>query len=167
MVRRKPLPARPKALPEAASCSGRGRLACGYLATIARYCDTDGGAVMSARDEVLRWGPVDWVELDRIHWYVARENPDQSLSVIQNKTLGLIYSLMSDGMFKLGDLNDDCRFAAWNTPLDESMQRIRDVYVTNFDDQNTWPWFCWLDLTEKGEQVAEAIEASAQSTHGS
>jgi hypothetical protein len=144
-----------------------GRVACGYLATIVRYGDTGGETVMSARDEVLRWGLVDWVELDRIHWYVARENPDQSLSVIHNKTLGLIYSLVSDGMFELGDLKQNSRFTAWNTPLDESIQRIRDVYTKNFDDQNTWPWFCWLDLTEKGQQVAEAIEANAQSAHGS
>jgi hypothetical protein len=129
--------------------------------------DADGEHVMSAREDVLRWGLVDWVELARIHRFVVTDNPGQPLSVIQNKTLDLIYSLVSDGMFKLGDLNDDCRFAAWNTPLDESMQRIRDVYVTNFDDQNTWPWFCWLDLTEKGQQVAEAIEANAQSAHGS
>jgi hypothetical protein len=129
--------------------------------------DTDGEHVMSAREDVLRWGLVDWVELDRIHAYVARENPGQSLSVIQNKTLDLIRSLVSDGMFKLGELNDNCRFTAWNTPLDESMQRIRDVYVTNFDEQNTWPWFCWLDLTENGQRVAEAIEANAQSAHGS
>jgi hypothetical protein len=72
-----------------------------------------------------------------------------------NTTLDLIRSLVSNGMFKLGGLNDNCRFTAWSAPLDESMQRIRDVYVTNFDDHNTWPWFCWLDLTEKGQQVAE------------
>jgi len=45
---------------------------------------------MSTRDEVLGWGLIDWVELDRIHWYVARENPGQPLSVIQHKTLELI-----------------------------------------------------------------------------
>jgi hypothetical protein len=129
--------------------------------------ETDGEHVMSAREDVLRWGLVDWVELDRIHGYVARENPGQPLSVIQNKTLDLIHSLVSDGIFKLGDLNENCRFTAWDTPLEESIQRIRNVYVTNFDDQNTWPWFCWLDLTEKGQQVAGAIEASAQSSHGS
>ena len=113
---------------------------------------------MSAREDVLRWGLVDWVELDRIHGYVAREFPGQPLSVIQNKTLDLIHSLVSDGMFKLGDLKQGSRFTAWNTPLDESIQRIREVYVANFDDKNTWPWFCWLAITEKGLRVAEAIE---------
>jgi hypothetical protein len=120
--------------------------------------------MMSAREDVLRWGLVDWVELDRIHWYVASENLGQPLAVVQNKTLDLIRSLVTDGLFEVGDLTSkDCRFAAWNTSLDESIQRLRDVYVTNFDNRNTWPWFCWLDLTEKGQQVAEAIEAGGGS----
>jgi hypothetical protein len=114
---------------------------------------------MSAREEVLRWGLIDWVELDRIHWYVAKENPGKPLSVIQDKTLELIHSLVSEGLFTLGDLTENCHFAAWAAPLEESIRRIREAYVANFDDKNAWPWFCWLDLTKKGRQVAEAIEA--------
>lgn len=115
---------------------------------------------MSARDEVLRWGLVDWVELDRIHRYVASENPDESAATIQNRTLDLIRSLVSDGLFQVGDLDtEDRRFKAWNVSLDEALQRIRDAYVVNFEDQSRWPWFCWLDLTDTGQQVAEAIEA--------
>jgi hypothetical protein len=125
------------------------------------------GRLMSAREDVLLWGLVDWVELERVHWYVSRTNSGQPLPIIQDKTLDLIWSLVSDGMFEIGELDDDCRFLAWNTPLDESMRRVRDVYVTNFDDQNTWPWFCWLAITEKGLQVAEAIEASAEHGDGS
>ena len=104
---------------------------------------------MSARDEVLGWGLIDWVELDRIHQYVAEENVGQPISVIQSKTLELIESLVSDGMFVLGEVKRDIGFIAWNTSLDESIQRIRDVYVTNFNDPNTWMWFCWLNATEK------------------
>jgi hypothetical protein len=123
---------------------------------------------MPAGEEVLLWGLVDWVELDRIHWYIVRENPGRPLSVIQNKTLDLIHSLVSDGMFEVGDLaTADSRFGAWDMPLDKSMQRIRDVYVTNFDDENTWPWFCWLNATEMGLQTAEAIEARRECTHDS
>lgn len=117
---------------------------------------------MSARDDVLRWGLVDWVELKRIHSYVARANPGRPVAVVQNETLDLIRSLVSDGLFELGDLNaEDRRFKAWNTPLDESLEAIRNAYVTNFEDQTRWPWVCWLDLTEKGQHVAEAIEARA------
>jgi hypothetical protein len=70
-------------------------------------------------------------------------------------------------MFKQGELNDNCRFAAWSAPHDASMQRIRDVYVTNFGDENTWPWFCWLDATEKGLKTAKALVASHDSAQDS
>lgn len=116
----------------------------------------------SARKRVLLRGLIDWVALDRIHKYVARENSGQPLSVIQDKTIDLVRSLASDGLFVVGDLTGaGSRFVAWNIPLDESIQRIRDVYVKGFDQQNIWPWFCWLDLTEEGQRVAEAIEATA------
>ena len=122
---------------------------------------------MSARDEVLGWGLIDWVELDRIHQYVVEENVGQPISVIQSKTLELIRSLVSDGMFVLGDVKRNLGFTAWNTSLDESIQRIRDVYVTNFHDENTWMWFCWLGATEKGLEAAKALAASQGSAQDS
>ena len=71
-------------------------------------------------------------------------------------------------MFEVGDLNRrDGRFAAWDTPLDESIQRIRHVYVTKFDDEKEWWFYCWLAITEKGLKAAEAIEASGVSADGS
>lgn len=122
---------------------------------------------MSAREEVLLWGLIDWVGFERVHWYVARENAGEPLSVIQCRTLDLIRSLVSDGLFELGELDDDCRFVAWSTPLDESIQRIREVYQPEYDNQDAWWFVCWLSPTEKGLQVAEAIEASADAAGGS
>ncbi|WP_156751320.1 hypothetical protein [Mycobacterium sp. 1245111.1] len=120
----------------------------------------DAGDVMSAREEVLHWGLDDWVELDRVHLCVSQENAGQPISVIQNKTLELIRSLVSNGMFVLGDVKRGVGFTAWNTSLDESMQRIHDVYVTNFEDENTWMWFCWLNATEEGEKLAKSLRES-------
>lgn len=134
------------------------------------FCDdrTEGERMKSAREEVLLRGLIDWVALERVHRRVAREHPGEPLSVIQDKTLDLIRSLVSDGLFEVGDLSGEGgRFVAWNTPLDESIQRIRDVYVPKFGDESAWWFCCWLDLTDKGQQVAEAIEASAESAHGS
>ena len=122
---------------------------------------------MSAREEILGWGLVDWVALDRIHWCVAEENPGEPLPVNQNKTLNLIHSLVSDGMFVLGEVKRDVGFTAWNISLEQSIQRIRGVYVTNFHDANTWMWFCWLDATEKGSQAAKALAASQRSAQDS
>ena len=93
-----------------------------------------------------------------------RENAGEPLTVIQDKVLDLIRSLVTNGLFELGDLaTEDNRFGAWDAPLDESIQRIRDVYVNKFDDDPEWWFFCWLKLTEKGLKAAEAIEASQDS----
>ncbi|HEY1841533.1 MAG TPA: hypothetical protein VGG53_15175 [Mycobacterium sp.] len=67
---------------------------------------------MTARDEVLLRGLIDWVALQRVHARIARENSGEPLSVIQEKVLGLIRSLVTDGLFELGDLDtEDHRFA--------------------------------------------------------
>ncbi|MGH3958657.1 hypothetical protein [Mycobacterium sp.] len=120
---------------------------------------------MSARDEVLLRGLIDWVALERIHSIVAEENAGQPLSVIQDTVLELIRSLVSDGLYVVGELNESSRFEAWDTPLAESIQRIRDVYTTNFDDDAEWWFYSWLAITEKGWQVAEDIESRRQSEH--
>jgi hypothetical protein len=85
------------------------------------------------------------------------------LSVIQEKVLDLIRSLVTDGLYVVGDLaTEDHRFGAWDTPLEESLQRIREVYTKEFDDESAWWFICWPRLTEKGRQVAETIEANEQ-----
>jgi hypothetical protein len=87
--------------------------------------------MMAAREEVLLRGLIDWVALERIHWIVARENLGETLSLIQEKVLDLIRSLVADGLYVVGDLTtEDHRFGAWDAPLDKSLQRIRDVYTT-------------------------------------
>lgn len=122
---------------------------------------------MSARDEVLLRGLIDWVALERVHRRVAQENASEPLAVIQDKVLDLIRSLVTDGLVELGDLaTPNHRFRAWDIPLDEAIQQIRDVYVNHFDDDPEWWFYCWLRLTEKGRQLAEAIEASRDSAQG-
>jgi hypothetical protein len=118
----------------------------------------------SARDEIILWGLVDWVALERIHWFVARENPSDPVSASQTKTLNLIRSLVTDGLFSVGDLNgEDDRFRAWDCTLDEAIQRIRSEYIDRFEDTTSWPWFCWLAPTDKGIQVARELRANVES----
>jgi hypothetical protein len=122
---------------------------------------------MTAREEVLLRGLIDWVALERVHRRVARANPSEPLAVIQEKVLDLIRSLVTDGLFELGDLaTPNHRFAAWDAPLVESLQRIRDVYVNQYDNDGAWWFYCWLDATEKRLQAAEIIEANQDSAQG-
>jgi hypothetical protein len=89
-----------------------------------------------------------------------QDNANATLADIQDMTLELIRSVVNEGLFELGELSgDNGVFIAWDSHLDEALERIRDVYVKNFDDANVWPWFCWLNLTPKGERVARDIEA--------
>ena len=123
---------------------------------------------MSARDEVLLRGLIDWVALSSVHGAVEQENPGEPLAVVQDKVLDLIRSLVTDGLFELGDLaTPNHRFGAWDAPLDESIQQIRDVYVHQFDDDPEWWFYCCLDATKKGLQAAEVIEASRGAARGS
>lgn len=115
---------------------------------------------MTPREEILIRALVDWVALDRIHWHVAEANRGAPIAVVQSETLSLIRSLVEEELFEVGDLSGDGgRFAAWNTSIDDSIARIRGAYVNNFEDQNTWPWVCWLDLTDAGTAVAQAVES--------
>ncbi len=116
-------------------------------------------AVASARDEVLLRGLIDWVALERVHSRVARENPSEPLAVVQEKVLDLIRTLVTDGLYVIGDLaTEDHRFAAWDTPLEESIQRIREVYTKEFDDESAWWFICWLDLTEKDDKSPRPLK---------
>lgn len=114
----------------------------------------------SVREEVLLEGLVDWIPLDDVHRIVARAHPD--VSDPRSSVVHLIQSLVRDGLVEIGDLaNPESRFAPWTTSLDESLERLRKVYIEGFDDENTWPWFCWLALTDDGTATAEARGSDA------
>jgi hypothetical protein len=65
----------------------------------AEWCDPDAGRgrVMPAREDVLRWGLVDWVELDRIHSSVLRETAVQPLAVVLIRLLASESSAQMSG----------------------------------------------------------------------
>ncbi|UJL30988.1 hypothetical protein HZU38_11575 [Mycolicibacterium vanbaalenii] len=137
---------------------------------------------MTPRESILLRGLADWVALDRIHWDVSESKPGAPLIVIQEETLALIHDLVAEGLFEVGEVSDERGFSPWTEPLDEAVERIRRVsergfspwtepldeaverirrvYVTEFDKQNIWPWYCWLNLTDKGEQLAQEIQST-------
>jgi len=116
---------------------------------------------MSARDEVLTRGLIDWVPLQRVHYHMTREHPEEPARMTQQRVLDLIRALADDGLVELGDLNNPGdNFARWESPLEESVEHIRKVYVDRYDEDNVWPWYVWLNLTAKGEEVAQGIESA-------
>lgn len=111
------------------------------------------------REEVLLLGLIDWVPLERVHQAVVDAYPARPLREIQEATVELVSGLAREGLFAIGDLTgENSRFVPWPITQEQSVQRIRDAYVDNFDDADHWSWFCWLDLTERGATIAQPIE---------
>lgn len=115
---------------------------------------------MTPREHVLIRGLEDWIALDQIHSAIAEANKGELITVVQSATLNLIRSLVEEGQFEVGDMSGDGdRSVAWNSSINDSMAHIRDAHVTNFENRNPWPSVCWLDLTEAGTAVAQAVES--------
>jgi hypothetical protein len=114
--------------------------------------------VKTARDTVLFEGLTDLVDLGRIHWLVLQEHSDVPLSEVQNSAMSLIRSLVADGLYEVGDVSGKGgSFVKWDSSLEESMQRIQEMYVAGHPDMSYWAWACWLRLTEKGWPVARSV----------
>jgi hypothetical protein len=98
------------------------------------------------------------VDLNLVDWHVRRQNPSASPSEVQNETLEVIRSLVSDEWFRLGAVSKDGRFVRSKLSLDRSMKQISHVYVRHYDEPAKWMSAAWLELTDKGEQFARARE---------
>jgi hypothetical protein len=104
-------------------------------------------------------GPVPLTAVDSC---VTQQNRAASVSEVQNATLETIRSVVGEGLVVLGDLSGETgRLVAWSEPLEESMEKISDLYVVNYDDAGAWIWSVWLELTEKGEQIARGLQEAA------
>lgn len=119
-----------------------------------------------AREKVRRAllveGAADEVDLGMVDFYVTRRNPAASLPEIQDETLAVIRSLLSDGLFVLGAMSGEGgRWEPWDEPLEESMRRIAEVYLDRYDDPSAWIWYAWMKLTDEGEKAAQALQDAA------
>ncbi len=104
-------------------------------------------------------GPLPLTAVDSCVTQQDRSAPDKE---VQDATLETIRSLVSEGLVVLGDLSGETgRLVAWSGSLEESMQKLSDLYVHNYDDPGAWIWSAWLELTHKGEQVARALQEGA------
>ncbi|MGC2379428.1 MAG: hypothetical protein WA622_20290 [Mycobacterium sp.] len=105
-------------------------------------------------------GPVPLTAVDSS---VTQQNRLAPVTEVQNATLETIRSLVGEGLVVLGDLSGETgRLVAWSGSVEESMQKISDLYVVDYDDPGAWIWSAWLELTHKGEQVARALQEGAK-----
>jgi hypothetical protein len=122
--------------------------------------DLDIAARAKVRGELLTDGLLDYVDLNAVDWNVRQQMPSAPASEVQKEALGIIRSLVSEGLFVLGAMSGPRRsWEAWDDPLESAMRRISEVYVAEYDDPPAWIWFSWMKLTDKGRHVAEALSA--------
>lgn len=111
----------------------------------------------------------DPLDLNAVDWHVRQQNPSASPSAVQNETLEVIRSLVSDGLFQLGGAKvlgehpggvatEGEGFVPWKEPLDHSMHKITHTYVKHYDDPERWMYSAYLQLTDKGRELARSIE---------
>jgi hypothetical protein len=115
------------------------------------------GASQRVRENLLLKGLGKPVALNAIDWKIKQQNPLATRTEVQDETLEAVRSLVDDGLFKLGDVHLH-RFFTWRRPLDRSMHKISHRYVDHYDDPKRWMYSAWLELTNKGEKVALALE---------
>jgi hypothetical protein len=129
---------------------------------------------MSTAREKVRHGLLldalsDPLDLNAVDWHVKQQNRSATPSEVQNETLEVIRSLVSDGLFRLGGevvlgehlggvATEGERFVAWDDPLDHSIRKISHVYVRHYDDPERWMYSAYMQLTDKGEQLAQSLE---------
>jgi hypothetical protein len=122
----------------------------------------------TAREKVRRELVLDTaaggeLPITQVDYYVKQQHPSASVSDVQNETLETILSLADDGLIVFGAMSGEGgRWEAWGGPLEKSLQKIVDVYVVHYDDRPVWAFSTWLKLTDKGEQVARALEGDTK-----
>lgn len=101
----------------------------------------------------------DEVSLGEVHTRVGRLYATLPLPERQTLALEAVRSLVSEGLFELRDLStrQDGRFAAFTEPLEASMARVHDAYITHHDERAGWVFRDWLELTDTGNRVARKL----------
>lgn len=110
------------------------------------------------KENLLIEGLQDWIYLSWVHGqFLSEASPKRPPQEVQQLTLDMIRELVCARLFELGVPAGGRRnhhFEPWDMPLDEAMAKIEEAYVANYDDRRGWRTMCWLNLTDKGKELA-------------
>jgi hypothetical protein len=110
-------------------------------------------AYQKLRGELLKSSLSDDVPLAEVESVITGEDLAQSPGEIQQLGMSVIRSLVEDGLMK---------FVGWESVnLDDAMDRVRSLFVDQYDDPGAWAFAVWLTATDSGKQVAEGLKAAA------
>jgi hypothetical protein len=104
------------------------------------------------RNELLISSLYDDIPLAQIEGAITRDHLAEGPAQIQQLALSVIRSLVEDGlmMFVGGE----------NVDIDEAMERVRGLFVDQYDDPGAWVFAVWLKATESGRRAAEALKTN-------
>ncbi|WP_155768546.1 hypothetical protein [Mycobacterium colombiense] len=124
-----------------------------------RYNNLGNNAEELLRNELLLDGLAMCVPMAQVTSVTNRHGLAATVAAEQNLVLRTIRSLLEDGLMKIGDIlgASDERVVPWNLSIDGAMDRVHDLFVGHYDEPTLWDLTIWLQLTPKGERLAESL----------
>ncbi|WP_123029188.1 hypothetical protein [Mycolicibacterium stellerae] len=115
---------------------------------------------LALRDEMLRdMSGGESLSLGDIDSIIQYDYSTEPLFSRQSRVISAIASLHADGLLVVGDPGyADEPVESWNLSTEDSLARLRERYVTHYDDFAKWGWSTWFELTPDGERAAAPLK---------
>jgi hypothetical protein len=113
------------------------------------------------RDQLLRdMSDGECLSLSHIDSVVSYGNSTEPPAARQSRVIAAIESLLTDGLMVVGEIvgGSDEHVDPWKLPTENALARLRELYVTHYDDWDKWGWVVWFALTPDGERVAAPLK---------
>jgi hypothetical protein len=100
------------------------------------------------------------LSLSHIDSVVSYGNSTEPPAARQSRVIAAIESLLTDGLMVVGEIvgGSDEYVDPWKLPTENALARLRELYVTHYDDWDKWGWVVWFALTPDGERVAAPLK---------
>lgn len=118
----------------------------------------------SLRAQLLSDALGNCLPLTHVTSVMSHEDLAASLRVQQDLALRTIRSLLDDRLVQIGDISgaSDERIVPWDLSIDDTMDRIYDLFVNHYDEPALWEFTIWLGLTPAGERLAHQLRNPAR-----
>ena len=113
------------------------------------------------RDELLRdMSGGECLSLSHIDSIIQYDYRTEPLSTRQSRVMTAVASLLTEGLAVVGEIvgGSGATVDPWKLPTEEALVRLRELYVTHYDDWDKWGWVVWFALTPDGERAAAPLK---------
>lgn len=92
-------------------------------------------------------------DIDSIIQYDYRDEP---LTSRQSRVMTTLSSLLTEGLAVVGEVvgGTDAYVDPWKMSTEDALAHLRELYVTNYENEVGWGWTTWFALTPEGKRVA-------------